>query len=247
MDASVLRAATAARLRASRRVRARAGKHHRGVRSRPCGRCRRTRARRAPVRRRRRRRLSRRHAGSHDGRSRSGLAARTAAELARVDAGHRFVDTAGAFPFRGLGVGIPTLRDVLRRYPDMPAHRRDEGRHDGDGAGRRRRLCVPPAPSTASARPATDSSRSTRRAPRCPRWRRVPAIRKRAGPSIARSRGGRCARPATSVSGPRDGGTAPHRLAALHPPRACRRVQVQVWTVDEERTWSGSWHGVSTG
>ena len=47
------------------------------------------------------------------------LAARTAADLARVDAGHRFVDTAGAFPFRGLGVGIPTLNDVLRRYPEM--------------------------------------------------------------------------------------------------------------------------------
>ena len=47
------------------------------------------------------------------------LAARTAADLARVDAGHRFVDAAGAFPFRGLGVGIPTLSEVLQRYPEM--------------------------------------------------------------------------------------------------------------------------------
>ena len=47
------------------------------------------------------------------------LVARTAADLARVDAGHRFSDAAGAFPFRGLGVGIPTLNEVLRRYPDM--------------------------------------------------------------------------------------------------------------------------------
>jgi glycerophosphoryl diester phosphodiesterase len=47
------------------------------------------------------------------------LAARTAADLARVDAGHRFVDAAGAFPFRGIGVGIPTLNEVLRRYPEM--------------------------------------------------------------------------------------------------------------------------------
>lgn len=45
------------------------------------------------------------------------LAARTAEELARVDAGCRFT-AGGAFPFRGQGVGIPALRDVLRRYPD---------------------------------------------------------------------------------------------------------------------------------
>ena len=44
-------------------------------------------------------------------------AARTAADLARVDAGYRFVDAAGGFPFRGLGVGVPTLRDVLRALP----------------------------------------------------------------------------------------------------------------------------------
>lgn len=43
----------------------------------------------------------------------------TAADLARVDAGHTFADTAGGFPFRGLGIGIPTLRDVLARYRDM--------------------------------------------------------------------------------------------------------------------------------
>lgn len=47
------------------------------------------------------------------------LAARTAAELARVDAGYRFVRD-GAFPFRGTGNGIPTLAEVLRRYPGVP-------------------------------------------------------------------------------------------------------------------------------
>ena len=47
------------------------------------------------------------------------IQARTAAELARVDAGHRYADGAGGFPFRGLGIGIPTLRDVLARYRDM--------------------------------------------------------------------------------------------------------------------------------
>ena len=47
------------------------------------------------------------------------LHTRTAADLARVDAGHRFADSAGGFPFRGLGIGIPTLGDVLARYRDM--------------------------------------------------------------------------------------------------------------------------------
>jgi len=45
--------------------------------------------------------------------------ARTAADLAKVDAGHRFVDSAGGFPFRGLGIGVPALRDVLDRYRDV--------------------------------------------------------------------------------------------------------------------------------
>ena len=45
---------------------------------------------------------------------------RTAAELAAVDAGCRFVDGTGAFPFRGRGIGVPTLREVLQRYRDAP-------------------------------------------------------------------------------------------------------------------------------
>jgi glycerophosphoryl diester phosphodiesterase len=46
------------------------------------------------------------------------VAARTAAELARVDAGCRFLSS-GGFPFRHQGVCVPTLRDVLHRYPDV--------------------------------------------------------------------------------------------------------------------------------
>lgn len=45
------------------------------------------------------------------------IAARTASELARVDAGYRFGQD-GTFPFRNQGVGIPTLREVLRRHRD---------------------------------------------------------------------------------------------------------------------------------
>lgn len=47
------------------------------------------------------------------------LAARTSAELARVDAGCRFAG-GGEFPFRNQGIGIPSLREVLRKYPDVP-------------------------------------------------------------------------------------------------------------------------------
>ena len=47
------------------------------------------------------------------------LAARTAADLSRVDAGFHFVDASGGFPFRERGVGVPALRAVLDRYRDM--------------------------------------------------------------------------------------------------------------------------------
>jgi glycerophosphoryl diester phosphodiesterase len=51
----------------------------------------------------------------------SGLvAARTAAELARVDAGWHFTGARGDCPFRGQGLGIPTLRDVLQRHRGVP-------------------------------------------------------------------------------------------------------------------------------
>ena len=43
--------------------------------------------------------------------------ARTAAELARLDAGYRFASD-GAYPFRGRGIGVPSLGTVLDRYRD---------------------------------------------------------------------------------------------------------------------------------
>lgn len=46
------------------------------------------------------------------------ITGRTAAELARVDAGFRFAAGNG-FPFRGQQIGVPTLRDVLARYRDV--------------------------------------------------------------------------------------------------------------------------------
>lgn len=48
------------------------------------------------------------------------LAALSLAELQRLDAGHRFSPDGGrTFPFRGQGVRIPTLREVLRAFPSL--------------------------------------------------------------------------------------------------------------------------------
>ena len=46
------------------------------------------------------------------------VAAKTASELACVDAAYHF-ELNGKFPFRGQGCGIPTLAQVLRRYTDL--------------------------------------------------------------------------------------------------------------------------------
>jgi len=47
------------------------------------------------------------------------VSARTAGELSRLDAACHFAPERG-YPHRGTGVGIPLLRDVLQRYPDVP-------------------------------------------------------------------------------------------------------------------------------
>ena len=49
------------------------------------------------------------------------IAERTADELASVDAGYWFQSPGsgdGAYPFRGVGMGVPTLKSVLARYRD---------------------------------------------------------------------------------------------------------------------------------
>jgi len=45
------------------------------------------------------------------------VSAWTADELSKADAGHHF-GRADGWPFRGRGVGVPSLREVLSRYPD---------------------------------------------------------------------------------------------------------------------------------
>ncbi len=48
------------------------------------------------------------------------LRARTLDELRRLDAGYRFRDESGGFPWRGRGVRIPTLDEVLEEFPATP-------------------------------------------------------------------------------------------------------------------------------
>jgi glycerophosphoryl diester phosphodiesterase len=48
------------------------------------------------------------------------IADMTASQLARVDAGYRFTPGDLSYPFRWRGVGVPTLAEVLARYPRHP-------------------------------------------------------------------------------------------------------------------------------
>jgi glycerophosphoryl diester phosphodiesterase len=48
------------------------------------------------------------------------ISALTAAELAEIDAGYTFSGGNGEFAFRGRGIRLPRLGDVLSRYPGIP-------------------------------------------------------------------------------------------------------------------------------
>jgi glycerophosphoryl diester phosphodiesterase len=49
------------------------------------------------------------------------LSALTLAELRRLDAGYKFtMDEGQTFPFRGTGIVLPTLQEVLRAFPQLP-------------------------------------------------------------------------------------------------------------------------------
>lgn len=47
------------------------------------------------------------------------VAEHTLAEIRSLDAGYRFTDESGTHPFRGRGITIPTLDEVLSEFPDM--------------------------------------------------------------------------------------------------------------------------------
>ena len=47
------------------------------------------------------------------------LATRTLAELRSLDAGYHFADALGGFPYRGKGIRIPALAEVLEEPPGV--------------------------------------------------------------------------------------------------------------------------------
>lgn len=161
------------------------------------------------------------------------LAALTAAELARVDAGCRFED-GGTFPFRHQGVGIPTLADVLRRYPDtriiveMKVNTREMGEavaRDVRRAGAAERVCAAGygARSAASARAAlpemaSSASHAEVRVAVYRSWARWPVRRARYGAYQVPEHNG----PIRIVS--------PRFIRDAH----AAGLKVQVWTVDDE-------------
>jgi glycerophosphoryl diester phosphodiesterase len=161
------------------------------------------------------------------------VAARTAADLARVDAGCRFAG-AGDFPFRQQGIGIPSLGDVLRMYPDVPlivemkVDSSDMGEavaREVRAAGAANRVCAAGfgARSAAAARAALPEMACSASRPEA----RLAVYRALAGWPVRRARYG--------------GYQVPERSSLLRvvSPRFVRYaheagVKVQVWTVDEE-------------
>ena len=161
------------------------------------------------------------------------VAARTAADLARVDAGYRFAGR-GDFPFRQQGVGIPSLVDVLRTYPDVPVIvEMKEDSHDmGEAvarevraAGAADRVCAAGfgARSAAAARAALPEMACSASRPEA----RIAVYRAMAGWPVRRARYGAYQVPERT------------RLLRVVSPRFVRYaheadVKVQVWTVDDE-------------
>jgi glycerophosphoryl diester phosphodiesterase len=161
------------------------------------------------------------------------LAARTAAELSRIDAGHAFFDGRG-HPFRGQGIGVPTLREVLGRYPDrriiieMKVDSREMGQavaHEVRLAGAGDRVCLAGygARSAAAAREALPGTACSA----CYSEVRVAVYRALVWCPVRHARYG--------------GYQIPERSGRLRlvSPRFIRYshragLKVQVWTVDEE-------------
>lgn len=162
------------------------------------------------------------------------VCAKTAAELARVDAGCRFRDARGAFPFRGCGLGVPTLRDVLRRYPDVPliVEMKVDSREMGQAvaaevarAGSRERVCA-----AGYGQRALEAARAA--LPGMPTSACLPEVRLAVYRSIARWPFRRP--PFEMYQVPERAG-----LVRVVSPRFVRHarqagVRVQVWTVDAE-------------
>ena len=244
---AILRPAAAARLRASRRQRARSGKHHRRLRNRTRGRRRRSGTGRAPV--------GRRHTGrrcttptlDRTTDATGPVSAKSADELARVDAGCRFTDEHGR---RAVRRARHRRADAGRRAAPLSRrahHHRAEGGHRGlrrpRGRGRLRGGCGGPrVPGRVRV-----AQRSRRAAAAAVGGAPAPASPRCAGRCTDRGWGGRCDRcPITATRCPngRGGCGWSRRASSGTPTRPAWRWRCGRWTT--RPTWSGCCAGAWT-
>jgi len=162
------------------------------------------------------------------------IADRTADELARLDAAQHF-ERGGSFPLRGAGVGVPTLLDVLKRYPS--ARIIIEMKVDSAGLGERVALDVRSADAVDRVCLAGSGTRSAAAARRALPDAATSATRAEARLALYRSWLG------WPVDRPPHGGYQVPERASGHrivSPRFIRHahaagLRVQVWTVDDRR------------
>jgi glycerophosphoryl diester phosphodiesterase len=162
------------------------------------------------------------------------VSVRTAAELARVDAGWHFSGADGDFPFRGQGFGIPTLREVLQRHRGVPII--IEMKLDSEEMGLRVADDIRAAGAEATACPAGYGSTSAATVRRVLPQVATSACHAEVRLSVYRSWAGwPVKRP------PFDGYQVPERAGRIRivSPRFIRHahdagLEVQVWTVDAE-------------
>jgi hypothetical protein len=134
----------------------------------------------------------------------------TVEQLKRVDAAYR-CEVKGEFPFRGQGIGVPTLADVLQRYPNARVVVEMKDNLDAMGEAVARVVRVAGAVDRVCA--AGFGARAT------PAAR---AARGRAGRALSKARG--AARPTTGRdAGAKPGSAGCGRKGAFPLPRATRR------------------------
>ena len=154
---------------------------------------------------------------------RGAVAARTAAELARADAGYHFARRRLSVPRPG--IGVPTLADVLDALPRRPRSSSRSKVNSAALARRRRRRRPRPRTRSIASASASFGLRVLRAARALEPAIATSAAREEVRWALYRSW---CRWPVSRVayarlSDPRVAGTHPRRLAAVHRRRASRR------------------------
>jgi glycerophosphoryl diester phosphodiesterase len=162
---------------------------------------------------------------------------RTLAELSRLDAGWAFTPDGGtSFPWRGRGLAVPTLAEVLRRYPAVRLN--VDAKHDGPELAARLAEVVRDAAAEDRVCVGSFSDAQAGRLgsllPRCARFLPQQA-------ATCHVLAARAGQPAAGCPSGFDLADLPHRLgdqvvvdAALVAYFHALGIPVHVWTVDDE-------------